>query len=174
MTGSYTWAAKFGELFDRCAEKYRRGDVRFEACFDSADLEFLASIGCKPRELLDFVEDHCHADDGEPGRETALLIASVRREYFHNIQKGMFSTKVVDPSALPAKTAEHEGIVWLPRIIAKAEAKLRGEMDDSTMFGCGGDRAFCNKHGLHPADFLRAVWAAQGDKAKILHFVKSA
>jgi hypothetical protein len=66
-----------------------------------------------------------------------------------------------------------EGIPWLPRIIAKAEAKLRGEMDPDTMFGCGGDRAFCSKHHIHPADFLRVVWAARGDRNRVLQFVKT-
>ncbi len=173
MTDSYTWATRFRDLFERYADKYKRGDTSFEAWFDSADLEFLASIGCKPRELFDFIEDHCHADGGEPSRETALLIAAARRDYFLVMQKGMAGTKLIDPSALPAKTAEIDGIVWLPRIIAKAEAKLRGEMDPDTMFGCGGDRAFCSKHHLHPADFLRVVWATRGDPAKILHFVKT-
>ncbi len=173
MTDSYTWATKFRDLFDRCAEKYKRGDTSFDAWFDGTDLEFLASIGYKSRELFDFIEDHCRADGGEPSRETALLIASARRDYFLVRQNGMVSTTMIDPSALPAKTAEIDGIVWLPRIIAKAEAKLRGEMDPDSMFGCGGDRAFCRKHQLHPADFLRVVWAAHGDTAKILHFVKT-
>jgi hypothetical protein len=46
-------------------------------------------------------------------------------------------------------------------------------MDDDTMFGCGGDRAFLEKHKIHPADFLRVVWAARGDKERVLRFVKS-
>jgi hypothetical protein len=76
-------------------------------------------------------------------------------------------------SDLPAKAAEMDGIPWLPRLIAKAEAKLRGEMDDDTMYGCGGDRDFLEQHKIHPADFLRVVWAARGDKDRVLRFVKS-
>ncbi|MCE9518593.1 MAG: DUF5069 domain-containing protein [Verrucomicrobia bacterium] len=173
MIDSFTWATKFRDLFDRCVEKYKKGATSHDAWFDDADLELLAAIGCKPQELFDFIEDHCHADGGEPSWETALLIAAVRRDYFQVMQKGVASTSTIDPATLPAKSAEMEGIVWLPRIIAKAEAKLRGEMDSNTMFSCGGDRAFCSKHHLHPADFLRVVWAAQGDTAKILHFVKT-
>ena len=173
MTNSYIWASEFRDLFDRCVTKYKKGGGNFEAWFDSADLEFLAAIGCRPRELFDFVEDHCNAEGGEPGRETALLIASARRDYFQVVQVGVPGTKTVLPSELPPKPAEMDGIPWLPRIIAKAEAKLRGEMDPDTMFGCGGDRAFCRKHQLHPADFLRVVWAARGDTAKIVHFVKT-
>ena len=85
----------------------------------------------------------------------------------------MSSTKVVAAGTLPPKPAEMDGIPWLPRIIAKGEAKLRGEMDPDTMFGCGGDRAFCSRHHLHPSDFLRVVWAANGDTARVLAFVKT-
>ncbi|TLD70649.1 hypothetical protein FEM03_10040 [Phragmitibacter flavus] len=62
---------------------------------------------------------------------------------------------------------------WLPRIIAKAEAKLRGEMDPDIMFGCGGDRAFLSEVGIHPADFLRMIWAAKGDQDRVVKFVKT-
>ncbi len=173
MTDSFFWATQFCELFDRCAEKHRKGDTRFEGWFGARDLEFLASIGCKTREFFDFVDDHCRSDGGEPSRETALLIAAARRDYFLVEQKGVTGTKIVRPSELPPKPAEMDGIPWLPRFIVKAEAKLRGEMDPDTMFGCGGDTAFCAKHRLHPADFLRVVWAARGDTAKILRFVKT-
>jgi hypothetical protein len=46
-------------------------------------------------------------------------------------------------------------------------------MDPDTMFGCGGDRAFLSKYDIHPADFLRVVWAAGDDDQKILAYVKS-
>ena len=67
-----------------------------------------------------------------------------------------------------------DGIPWLPRIIKKAEAKLRGEMAPDLMYGCGGDRNFFREHRLNPADFLRHVWAADGDEAKVLAYVKAA
>ena len=40
-------------------------------------------------------------------------------------------------------------------------------MDPDIMFGCGGDRAFLSEHNIHPADFLREVWAAKGDSAQV-------
>lgn len=173
MMDSYRWASEFRSLFDRCVAKMKQGQANWDSWFGPGDLKFLASIGCQPREFFDFVDDHCSADGGEPSAETALLIASARRDYFTVVQEGVASTKVVRPSELPPKTAEMDGIPWLPRFIAKAEAKLRGEMDPDTMFGCGGDLAFCRDHHLHPADFLRVVWAAHGDKSKILQFVRS-
>lgn len=170
---NYTWQTTFRTLFDRCVKLYESGKADFSQWFSAADKEFLKSIGYREREFFDFVEDHCSAAGGEPSAETALLIAAARRDYLNVVMHGRTSEKIVPPSALPAKTAEMDGIPWLPRIIAKAKAKLRGEMDPDTMFGCGGDRAFCTRHDIHPADLLRVVWAADGDDAKVLAFVKS-
>jgi hypothetical protein len=173
MNDSYTWGTNFRDLFDRCVSRYMKGDDDYDSWFNKEDLSFLGSIGYKPREFFDFVEDHCNEDGDEPSKETALLVAAVRRDYFLVEQKGKASSKEVAASTLPAKTAALEGYVWLPRIIAKAEAKLHGELDSDTMFGCGGDRAFLSEYDLNPADFLRVVWAAKGDKKKIVHFVKT-
>lgn len=173
MINSYTWATQFRALFDRCLEKYNAGSEDPALWFDPNDLKFLQSIGCKAHELFDFVDDHANGAGEEPSVETALLVAAVRRDYFMVEQKGVSSAKTISPSALPAKTAALEGVIWFPRILAKAEAKLRGEMDPDTMFGCGGDRAFLSRHHLHPADFLRVVWSAHGDSGKVLAFVKA-
>lgn len=173
MIDSYLWASLFGELFVNCCEEYEDENRDYLDWFDTDDLELLKSIGCKPREFFDFVEDCVGAEGDEPTPESVILITAVRRDYFLVEQKGVESTKVIAPSSLPAKTAEVDGLVWFPRILAKAEAKLRGEMDEDTMYGCGGDRAFLSKHKIHPADFLRVVWAAKGDQSKVLSFVKS-
>ncbi len=173
MTKHYIWDAYFAELFDSCVQEYDDGNKDYENWFTEEDLDFLNAIGCKEREFFDFVEDHCVSDGQDPTATTALLITAVRRDYFLTVQKGVASDRVVLPSELPAKTAEVDGIVWLPRIIVKARAKLRGEMDPDTMFGCGGDRAFLAKHDIHPADFLRVVWAAGDDDSKIIAYVKS-
>jgi hypothetical protein len=59
-------------------------------------------------------------------------------------------------------------MTYLPRILAKGRAKLRGELHPDVMFGCGGDRNFLSKHGgIHPADFLRHIWAAGDDDQKL-------
>jgi len=53
------------------------------------------------------------------------------------------------------KTARQDrrcaGIEWLPRIIPKTKAKLRGELRD-LMYCCGGDRRFFQAHSIHPAN----------------------
>jgi hypothetical protein len=104
--------------------------------------------------------------------ETALLITATRREYFLSVQKGKRSGRVIDMDKLPSKSAQLGGIEWLPRIIEKAQAKLRGEMPPELMYCCGGDRAFLSEQGIHPADFLREVWAAGDDHQRILEFVR--
>ena len=74
---------------------------------------------------------------------------------------------------LPTFGDELGGMAYLPRILRKARAKLRGELDPDIMFCCGGDRKFLREHGgIHPADFLRQVWAAGDNDMKIVEFVR--
>lgn len=169
----YTWDSYFVEMFDSCVDEYDEGNHDFEEWFSDEDLDFLKTIGCREREFFDFVEDNVTSNGENPTAITALLVAAVRRDYFRTIQKSIPSDHIVAASELPAKTAELDGIVWLPRIIVKARAKLRGEMNPDTMFCCGGDRAFLAKYDIHPADFLRVVWAAGDDDQKILTYVKA-
>jgi len=55
--------------------------------------------------------------------------------------------------------------------MAKARAKLRGEMPPEIMYGCGADRPFLRKLGIHPAEFLQIVWDAGHDDQKIIEVV---
>ena len=167
---SYSWDSSFSALFDRCLTRYRSGDTDYSGYYSADDLAFLDSIGYQPREFFDFVEDL--AEIGEPSLTTAVMIASVRRDYLTEIMHGAKSDQVLDPATLPAKTSEVDGYVWLPRILVKARAKLHGELDPNTMYSCGGDRAFLKRHDIAPADFLRAVWAAGDDDAKVIDYVK--
>ena len=167
-----TWNDQFLELFDRCLEQYRSGNEDFETYYNDEDLTFLKEIGYRKREFFDFVEDY--ADGGDPTPSTALLIAAVRRDYFLVVQSGEISTgPVVTRDNIPAKDSVVEGITYLPRMIEKAEAKLRGHLDPDLMFGCGGDRRCLRENNLHPADFLRRVWAADGDHQKVVDWVKT-
>lgn len=168
-----TWDTTFRELFERCAKLHRAGDTRGEKWFTEADKAFLQSIGHTTQEFFDFVDDHCRYGAEGPTLETALLVAAVRRDYFKTILHGKFTGKTVPPSELPPKPAMVDGIPWLPRLIVKARAKLKGEMDPDTMFGCGGDRAFFREHRIHPADFLRVTWAAGEDDRRVVDFVKT-
>lgn len=164
------WNDSFLILFDRCVAAYRGGNRDFETYYPPGDLAFLAEIGHKPREFFDFVEDFC--EDGEPSPATALLVAAVRRDYFLTVQKGAPGGRLLTRDDVPTFGDTLEGIAYLPRILAKARAKLRGELDPDLMFGCGGDRNFLGKHGgIHPADFLRQVWAAGGDDLRLARWV---
>lgn len=166
-----TWNDSFLALFERCIATYREGDHDFENYYDPTDLEFLASIGCQPREFFDFVEDYC--EEAEPSVSTALLVAAVRRDYFLTVQKGKTSDRVLTRDDIPTFGEDLEGLPYLPRIIAKGRAKLSGELDPDLMFGCGGDRNFLAKNGnIHPADFLRHLWACHEDDQKIAAWVK--
>jgi predicted dehydrogenase len=166
-----SWEARFTKLFQASVEKYRAGHQKAEGIVDEKGQTFLASIGHTGQEFFDFVEDF--AKGGEPTLETALKIASVRREYFLKEQRGAPTTRRISVSELPSKDAEVEGIGWLPRLLPKAEAKLRGEMPPELMYGCGGDRKFFRTYGIDPADFLRRVWTAGGKHGDIVAWVNS-
>jgi len=167
-----TWNDQFLKLFRRCLEAYRSGNSDFNSYYSDEDIQLLKSIGYKPRELFDFIEDL--ADDSQPSESTALLIAAVRRDYLDVVQNGEISEHEIKMTELPSKNETFAGIPYLPRLISKAEHKLRGELDPNIMFCCGGDRNFFRKHGnINPSDFLRHVWASNGDHDHIADFVKS-
>jgi len=167
-----TWNDQFLTLFRSCLDKFKNGNTDFKSYYTKDDLNFLSSIGYKPRELFDFVEDL--ADEGLPSESTALLVASVRRDYFLAVQDGKPSDKEISRDDLPTFGDTLAGLAYLPRIITKARAKIKGELDPDIMYGCGGDRKFLRDHGDIPmADFLRNVWAAGTDDLKIASYVKS-
>jgi hypothetical protein len=167
------WNETFLTLFTRCVATYRAGDKNFETYYRAEDLGFLAEIGCKPREFFDFVEDFC--EEGEPTASTALLVAAVRRDYFLTIQKGAPSERMLTRDELPGFGETLDDLPYFPRILAKGRAKLRGALDPDIMFGCGGDRNFLKKNGnLHPADFLRQLWAAGDDDSRMVSWLRQA
>ena len=166
-----TWDESFLKLYHHCIKIYQKGNDYFHSYYNDADLAFLASIGHKPRELFDFVEDF--VDEGVPSESAALLIAAVRRDYFQVVQNGQASELEVGRDELPSFSEEIGGIAYLPRILTKARAKLAGELHPDVMFGCGGDRKFLREQGkIHAADFLRRVWASDGDDQKIVDWLK--
>lgn len=163
---NYGWEQRFRELYDKALVKYRNEHRALGTFFTTREVGVLAAFGAKPIELFHYAED---SSDLDP--ETALLITAARRDYFLTVQGGQWSEKRVKVEDLPAKEAKLEGIVWLPRLLAKAQARLRGELPDDIMYGCGGDRKFFRTHDIHPADFLRTVWATKGNEEKVLAYV---
>ncbi|MEO0454562.1 MAG: hypothetical protein AAFY98_10555 [Verrucomicrobiota bacterium] len=167
---NYQWHTTLKEIYDQAVSDYQAGKRGAADFFTAEQIAFLKGIGHTAQEVYDFAEDNVNY--GEPDWETFLLIAAVRRDYFFVEMEGKHSDQIVESDTLPPKDAEVEGIVWLPRIIAKAKAKLNGEMNPDLMYGCGGDRKFFNTNKVPPADFLRYVWAADGDDQRVIDFVK--
>lgn len=165
------WTTPLHTIYNKAVDLYRKGNRQPETYFNKEELAFLASIGSRPMSLYDFAEDV--VSDETPDWETALLIIAARRDYFVVHQKGAWTDRVLKSEDLPARDAELGGIPWLPRILEKAKCYLEGGLCEGIMYCCGGDRSFFRRHGLHPADFLRAVWAAHGDDQKMLKYVQS-
>ena len=161
---SYSWTQSFKAVYDKALAQYGRGNRNAGTYFDVAELEYLESIGCKAIEVYDLVED-CPDIDWE----TALLITSVRRA-FHQADATVYET--ISADRFPAKSDEIDGIPWLPRLILKSRAKLRGQLPKELMYCCGGDRGFFKKYDIHPADFLRLAWQAGDDDGRLVDFVK--
>lgn len=166
----YDFPAKFRAVYDHAVALYAKGQRGADTFFDQGQLAFLAANGLTAQHLYDYAEDHNNYA-GEPGFEQALGIELVRRDYFLNAQSGRRSSTVLDEAKLPAKTDAVRGIEWLPRIIPKAKAKLRGELPTSLMYCCGGDRRFFKTHDILPAEFLSLVWRHEHDDQAIIDWV---
>lgn len=164
----YDFATHFRAIYDHAVARHAAGATA-ATLFAPAQLAWLAANGLNAQTMFDYAEDD--ADGGEPGFERALLIEGVRRDYFLNAQGGRPAPRVLDETTLPPKDATVEGIAWLPRIIPKAKAKLRGELPASLMYSCGGDRRFFKTHDIHPAEFLSLVWRHEADDAAIVAWV---
>lgn len=166
---SEPWMETLQQVYELAVDRYQDGHRGTDNVIPQTHLRFLESIGTSAQELYDFVEDW--VDAGEPHFSTVAAITAVRREYFLTVQNQKPSDHVVETPSLPAGHEELGGYRWLPRIIAKGQAKLRGEMSPDIMFGCGADRPFLRKVGIDPADFLNLVWQAGDDHQAILDVV---
>lgn len=166
------WERRFREAYDRAVRGFEEEGGRTpEECIGVEDRAFLATIGCSPQELYDFVEDWCWS--GEPEFEEVLAVTALRREYFLEREGGKATGRVRSPAEFPEGNEELEGIRWLPRILAKARAKLRGELPPQLMYGCGGDRPFLASMGVGLAEFLRVVRDAGDDDGPVVALLKS-
>ena len=167
----YDYTVRLNELWNAAKLRYESGDRLVDDYFTRPELNDLASIGLNAMDVYDYVEDFCTR--GEPDFGTFLAVHSVRRDYFINIQKAVLSDHLLNPDDLPSKEDSLDGIVWLPRIIPKAIAKLKGELPADIMYGCGGDRRFFKANNVHPADFLKAVWYYGSDQTSLVLWLKA-
>ncbi len=167
----FNFPPDFRRCFEKAVNRYAKGTRDPDALFTAEEKTWLAANGMTPQHLYDYAEDHTHYG-GEPTCDQALAIELVRRDYFLNVQHGRPSVITLDPGKLPAKTDAVGGMPWLPRLLPKSRAKLRGELPSSLMFGCSGDRKFFQEHNILPSEFLGAVWRHEGNDAAVVDWVK--
>jgi len=166
------WKLEFRKVWERGIVAWKAGRRSPHTMFAPADVAFLAGIGCTAQELFDFVDDSLCYDDLD--FETTLAVTAIRREYFLDVMQGKPTGRVVPMSGLPAKSDEVDGIAWLPRLIAKARIKLRGELNPDLMYGCAGDRPFLRRHHFTLSQFLQLVRDKGDDERAIVDAVKTA
>lgn len=165
----YDFATQLRTLWEKACRLYGQGQRGADTFFTAEETAWLAANGLTPQHVYDYAEDF--TGGGEPTWEQALGIELVRRDYFLNAQDGKPSAAVLDEAGMPAKTDAVRGIEWLPRILPKARAKLRGELPPSLMYCCGGDRRFFKTHDILPAEFLSLVWRHDGNDAAVIDWV---
>lgn len=165
-----SWKVEFQKVYTRGLEAWQSGRRLPSTMFAPADAAFLEGIGCSVQELFDFVDDF--ARYGEPDFDAVLEVTAIRREYFVNELKSKPASRRVPMSELPPKAEAVDGIPWLPRIIMKARLKLRGEMPDDLMYGCGGDRQFLAGIRMSLPAFLTLVRDCGADDRRIIDAVK--
>lgn len=152
----YTFHTRLKEIWQKGYNDYQAGGRVPGAYLTEEDQSFLASIGANQQDVFDFTDDYIRY--GAPDWDTFWSVQSIRFNYFQLVMKGQPGTYIRPIGDYTPKDAELNGIRWLPRIIEKAQHKLRGELDPDVMYGCGGDRQFLSDHNLHPAEFLQLVW----------------
>lgn len=166
----YAFPREFRKLYDAAVARYAAGHRGAATLLTPEELRFAEANGISAQNFYDYAEDHA-GYGAEPGPEQALAIELVRRDYFLNVQGGRASQQVVDETTLPAKTDAVRGIAWLPRLLPKARAKLRGELPPSLMYCCGGDRRFFREHNILPAEFLALTWRHEADPKALVDWV---
>jgi hypothetical protein len=167
----FDFPTKFRELYKKGHQLYQGGQRGADSFFNAEETAWLSANGITTQHMYDYAEDD--VSDGAPGFGNALTIETVRRDYFMSEQNGVLSSTPLDPGTLPAKSEEIDGIRWLPRIIPKAKAKLRGEMPASMMYCCGGDRNFFLTNNILPAEFLSVIWRNINDDTSVIAWVRA-
>lgn len=167
----YYYLSTLRSVWESAVASYRGGNPSAETMFSAEQSAFLHAIGATEQEVYDFAEDY--VSGGDPDFDIFASVTDKRRSYFLQVQGGQRSTHIVEDADLPAKTETVEGIAWLPRIIVKAKAKLRGEMNPNLMYGCGGDRRFLKSVNIHPAEFLALVERNIENDPAVINYVKA-
>jgi len=167
----YSYTKILENAWQQAVALYEQGQREAGAFFDEEQTQQLAAIGVTAQEVFDFAEDYHNA--GEPSFATFAQIQGLRYYYLTHVQQGSPSQQTVPIDVLPPKDAAYRGITWLPRILTKARAKLRGEIAPEYMYGCGGDRRFCRTHNIDLAELLLFIWQHPDNDDAVADFVLS-
>ncbi len=127
------WQQQFHELFFTGVKRYEAGRQSPETMFEKNEVAFLESIGCSALEMFDFCDDYVRW--GDVIYEHVEEIQAVRLDHFQNTLNRQPAEHRMAINEFPAKSAEIEGIPWLPRLITKARAKLAGNLPADLMYG---------------------------------------
>ena len=133
MTMHENWRQQFHELFFTGVKRYEAGRHSPESMFETEDTIFLESIGCSALEMFDFCDDYVRW--GDVIYDHVEELQAVRLDHFQNTLNGKPAEHRMNIDEFPTKSAEVEGIAWLPRLITKARAKLAGSLPADLMYG---------------------------------------
>jgi hypothetical protein len=160
---------ELNQLHDKASANYRTGCRQPSQILAPADFDALAKLGISAQSLYDAVYDlACY---GEPDKLVFVELAQMRADHFQTSLQGRPPLRIVEERELPPKSAEFEGVSWLPRIIRKAQCFLEGSLCDDIMYGCAGDRSFLKKFNATLPAFLAIVRDTHGDPAQVLRFL---
>jgi hypothetical protein len=127
------WRQQFHKLFFTGVKRYEAGQQSPETMFEKDEVTFLESIGCSALEMFDFCDDYVRW--GDVVYEHVEELQSVRLDHFKNTLNRKPAEHRMGLDEFPTKSAEVEGIAWLPRLITKARAKLAGNLPGDLMYG---------------------------------------
>ncbi|MEE2714731.1 MAG: hypothetical protein VYD34_01845 [Verrucomicrobiota bacterium] len=130
---SEDWRKQFHDLFFKGVERHKEGRQDPEDMFEGDEPTFLKSIGCSTQEMFDFCDDYVRW--GDVIYEHVEELQAVRYDHYLEELNSQPASHPMKMDQFPAKTDEIEGIAWLPRLIAKARAKLAGNLPADLMYG---------------------------------------
>lgn len=160
----------FSALHAEAVANYCSGCRDVSSILCATSLAMLRASGLTPEIIRDYAEDFSRS--GSPTLEDFIGVAEIRQAEFLGKWNARWPAGPVLEMHLPPKSAEWEGIAWLPRITAKARCFLEGSLPPEIMYGCAGDRGFLNERGLSLPGFLAAVRDADGDDQSVIRHVQ--
>ena len=123
--------------------------------------EWLACSG-----FFDYAED---AVNNAPSINRSV-IEQVRREYYLHIQKALLRQTEFRPPNSPPKAMPSTGLLGYHASCQKPEGSFSAIRRDNVLLWWRPN--FLATHDIHPAEFLRIVWANLDDDQGIVEFVK--